>query len=261
MIDQRVLVVTGGAGGIGRAVAAKFTAEGDAVVLVDVDQQAGDAAAKALCDAGKEAIFCKVDITDDGACEKLIGDVMAKYGRIDVLHNNAGILGKSKDFLEMDMSEFRGVMNVNLVAAVRLTQLAAREMIQAGRGGVVINTSSLAAYLPNHEPICYPISKAAISMMTQATARELGGKGVRVVAVAPGWVRGIVKGGTVANPFDRPDIKELHMSGRVVEAEEVANVVYFLSTPAASGINGTTVMVDNGYTGFKIQTGLYAPEE
>lgn len=256
MIDKRVVIITGGAGGIGSACAKKFVQEGDAVVLVDVDEAAGQASAKNYRDGGKEVIFVNVDITNDQECVNLIKTVMDKYGRIDVLHNNAGILGKTKNFLEMEMAEFRKVMDVNLVAAVNLTKLAAKEMIAGGRGGVIINTSSLASVLPNHEPICYPVSKAAISMLTKATARELGEKGVRVVAVGPGWVRSIVKGGTVENPFERPEIKELHMSKRVIEPEEVADVVYFLSTPAASGINGTTVMVDDGYTSFKLQTSL-----
>lgn len=257
MIDQRVVIITGGAGGIGRKVAKKFTDMGDAVALIDMNQEVGEATAKAFRDAGKTASFYKVDITDDQACEKAVQDIVKEYGRIDVLYNNAGVLGKTNNFLKMDMSEFRKVMDINLCAAVQMTKLVANEIIKAGRTGVVINTSSLAGFLPNHEPICYPVSKAAISMLTQATARELGGKGIRVVAVAPGWVRTIVTGGSVANPFDRPDIKELHMDGRVVEPEEVAEVVYFLSTPASSGINGTTVMVDLGYCGFKLQTSLY----
>ena len=256
MIDKRVVIITGGAGGIGGACAEKFTQENDAVVLVDTNEAKGEERAKNYRDKGKDVIFVKVDITNDQDCEKLIKIVMEKYGRIDVLHNNAGILGKTRNFLEMDTAEFRNVMDVNLVAAFQLSKLAAKEMIAGGNGGVIINTSSLAAYQPNHEPVCYPISKAALSMLTQATARELGGKGVRVVAIGPGWVRSIVEGGAIENPFERPEIKELHMSNRVVEPEEVADVVYFLTTKAASGINGTTVMVDDGYTSFKLQTKL-----
>jgi NAD(P)-dependent dehydrogenase (short-subunit alcohol dehydrogenase family) len=256
MIDKRVVIITGGAGGIGGACAKKFIQENDAVVLVDVNETVGEERAESFRSEGKEAIFLKTDVTNYQNCVMLIKTVMEKYGRIDVLHNNAGILGKTRNFLEMDVAEFRNVMDVNLVAAFQLSKLAAIEMIAGGNGGVIINTSSLAAFQPNHEPVCYPISKAAISMLTQATARELGGKGVRVVAVGPGWVRSIVTGGAIENPFERPEIKELHMSNRVVEPEEVADVVYFLSTPAASGINGTTVMVDDGYTSFKLQTSL-----
>jgi glucose 1-dehydrogenase len=256
MIDKRVVIITGGAGGIGTACAKKFAKEGDAVVLVDLDEVAGEEKAKKFREEGYEVTFIKTDITNDQECEDMIKAVINQYGRIDVLHNNAGALGKSSNFLEMEMSEFRKIMDINLVAGVNLTKLAAKKMIASGRGGVVINTSSLAGFLPNHEPICYPISKAAVNMMTQATARELGGKGVRVVAVAPGWVRSIVKGGTIANPFDQPKIKELHMNNKVIEAEQVANVVYFVSTPAASGINGTVVRVDDGYTAFKLQTSL-----
>lgn len=257
MIDKRVVIITGGAGGIGGVLTKKFSDEGDVVVMVDIDEAAGKEREAAFQKEGKEVVFLKTDISNEEECVKLIQTVMDKYGRIDVLHNNAGILGKTNNFLKMETSEFRKVMEINLVAAMTLTRLVATEMIKTGIKGVILNTSSLAGKLPNHEPICYPVSKAGISMLTQATARELGPYGIRVVAVAPGWVRNIVKGGTIANPFERPDVKELHMNNRVVEKEEVANVAYFMSTEAASAVTGTTVMVDNGYTGFKIQTSLY----
>ena len=256
MIDKRVVIITGGAGGIGGALAKKYAAEGDVVVMVDVDPAEGEKRVEEFKAEGKEAAYYNVDIRDEAACKAMVDDVVEKYGRIDVLCNNAGVLGKTHFFVDMPVEEFRNVLEINLIAAMCLTKYVSAVMIDKGIKGVIINTSSLAHKLPNHEPICYPVSKAGISMLTQATARELGPHGIRVVAVAPGWVRSIVKGGTVENPFERPEITELHMSGRVVEKEEVANVSYFLSTEAASGVNGTTVMVDNGYTGFKIQTKL-----
>ncbi len=256
MIDKRVVIITGGAGGIGGALAKKYAAEGDVVVMVDVDPAEGEKRVEEFKAEGKEAAYYNVDIRDEAACKAMIEDVTEKYGRIDVLHNNAGVLGKTHFFVDMPVEEFRNVMEINMIAAMCLSKYAAGVMIDKGIKGVIINTSSLAHKLPNHEPICYPVSKAAISMLTQATARELGPYGIRVIAIAPGWVRSIVKGGTVENPFDKPEITELHMSGRVIEKEEVANVAYFLSTDAASGVNGTTVMIDDGYTGFKIQTKL-----
>lgn len=260
MIDKRVVIITGGAGGIGSAVARKFADMGDVAVMIDTDQAAGDAMMKEFQNAGKDAAFYKTDISDEKACEVMIADIIEKYGRIDVLHNNAGIIGKTRDFLQMETCEFRQVIEINLISAFVLSRLVANVMIKAGRTGVIVNTSSVNATLPNHEAICYSISKAGVSMLTQTTARELGGKGIRVVAVAPAWVRSIVKGGSVANPFERPDVKEMMMDQRVIEPEEVAEAVYFLSTPAASGINGTTVKVDLGYTGFKMTTSLYSEE-
>ena len=256
MVDKRVVIITGGAGGIGGALAKKYSDEGDIIVLVDVDSKEGEKRVEEFNAAGKEAVYFNVDITDEDACKSMVNTVAEKYGRIDVLCNNAGVLGKTHFFVDMPVSEFRKVIEINLIAAMCLTKYVAAVMIEKGIKGVIINTSSLASKLPNHEPICYPVSKAGISMLTQATAKELGPYGIRVVAVGPGWVRNIVKGGTVENPFERPDVKELHMRDRVIEKEEVANVSYFLSTDAASGINGTTVMVDDGYTSFKLQTKL-----
>lgn len=256
MTDKRVVIITGGAGGIGEALAKKYSDEGNIVVLVDIDPKEGEKRVAEFIREGKEALYFNVDITNEEACKSMIDEVVEKYGRIDVLCNNAGVLGKTHFFVDMSVDEFRKVIEINLIAAMCLTKYVAKVMIEKEIKGVIINTSSLASKLPNHEPICYPVSKAAISMLTQATARELGPYGIRVVAVAPGWVRSIVKGGTVANPFEREDVTELHMRGRVIEKEEVANVSYFLSTDAASGINGTTVMVDDGYTSFKLQTKL-----
>ncbi|MGI6766824.1 MAG: SDR family NAD(P)-dependent oxidoreductase [Lentihominibacter sp.] len=256
MIGKRVVIITGGAGGIGGALATKYASEGDVVVLVDIDPVVGEQRVAEFKAEGKEAMYYNADITDETQCKAMIDSVVEKYGRIDVLHNNAGVLGKTHFFVDMPVEEFRNVLEINMIAAMCLSKYAARVMIEKAIKGVIINTSSLAGKLPNHEPIGYPVSKAAISMLTQATARELGQYGIRVVAMAPGWVRSIVKGGTVANPFERADVKELHMRNRVIEKEEVANVAYFLSTGAASGINGTTVMIDDGYTSFKLQTKL-----
>ena len=256
MIEKRVVIITGGTGGIGGALAKKYAAEGDFPIMVDVVPAAGEKMVEAFKAEGIESAYYNVDISDETACKNMVADVAEKYGRIDVLCNNAGVLGKTHFFVDMPVSEFRRVLDINLVAAMCLTKYVAAVMIEKGIKGVIINTSSLASKLPNHEPVCYPVSKAGISMLTQATARELGPYGIRVVAVGPGWVRNIVKGGTIDNPFEKPEITELHMTGRVVEKEEVANVSYFLSTPAASGINGTTIMVDDGYTAFKVQTKL-----
>ena len=258
-MDQKVIIITGGAGNIGKVGARTFADKGYAVAIVDVDEAEGERFAKEMRDEGKEVTFIKADITDDQAVADVVNQVVEKYGRLDVMWNNAGTLGKSRILDGMEMPEFRKVLDVNLMAAVNFTIQAARAMVKAGNGGTIIGTSSICGFLPNHEPICYPVSKGGMNLLIQAAARELGGTGIRVVGVAPGWMHGIVKGAAIhGNATNvRPDGMELHMNNRIIDPEEVANVAYFLTTPEASAINGSVIHVDDGYTKFKLQSRFY----
>lgn len=240
---------------MGRALTQKYTDMGDAVVMADLDGALGKEREAEFRAAGKEVMFVQADISREEACSALVEQVMDRYGRIDVLCNNAGRISFYNDFTQMPLSDLNAVLDVNVTAAFILTKLAAAKMIALGIKGVIINTGSISGFLPGDESMAYSISKAAIHSLTVCTARELAAHGIRVVAVAPGNVRGVMKNGTM-DPINFPEIKELHMGNRVLEHEEIAEVSYFLSTPAASGINGTIVRVDDGYTSFKMPTSL-----
>lgn len=256
MLDKRVVIITGGAGNMGRALTRKYTDMGDAVVMVDVNEEAGKACETEFRAAGKEVTFLRVNLGKEEECAALVERVMELYGRIDVLCNNAAKLSFTSDFLKMSLAEFKDVMDVNLIAAFTLTKLVAVKMIGNGtKDGVIINTGSIAGILQDDSAIVYSISKAAVHSLTVCTARQLAANGIRVVAIAPGCMNGIMSKSSM-NPSDYPELRELHMKNRVLEHEEVAEVSYFLSTPAASGINGTVVRVDDGYTSFKMPTTL-----
>lgn len=261
MLDKRVVIITGGAGNMGTVTARKYTDMGDAVVLVDMDTAKGEARANEFCAAGKDVIFLRADISKEEQCIALVEKVMEVYGRIDVLCNNAGRMSFCRDFLTMDISEFTGILNVNLVAMFTLTKLVAKKMIECGtKNGVIINTGSTAGYLHDENGLAYSVSKAGVHSLTKCTARELAPKGIRVVAIVPGCVNGIMRNSSM-NPKDFSELCELHMRNRVLNPEEIANVSYFLSTPEASGINGTMVRVDDGYTSFKMHTMLLDNKE
>lgn len=256
MINKRVVLITGGAGNMGTATAKKYSDMGDIVVLTDLNEEKGKARESDFRVAGKEVLFLRADISKEAECISLVNKIMEIYGRIDVLCNNAGRMSFCRDFLEMELEEFVGILNINLVAQFTLTKLVAKKMLEAGiQNGVIINTGSTAGYLHDENGLAYSVSKAGVHSLTKCTARELASKGIRVVAIVPGCVNGIMTNSTM-NPKDFPELCELHMKNRVLEPEEIANVSYFLSTPAASGINGTMVRVDDGYTSFKMHTTL-----
>ena len=256
MIDKRVVIITGATGNLGFVTAKKYASMGDAVVLADIVPEIGAQKERELREQGYEAMFVCTDIGNEGSCRALIEKTVETYGRIDVLCNNAGKLSFNKFFVDMPIEEFRDVLNVNLVGTFILSKLAAGEMLRLGtENGVIINTGSVAGFLPDDCGVVYSASKAAIHNLTSGMARELGEKGIRVVGIAPGCLNGKMRNSSV-NPNDYPAIRELQMKNRAIFPEELANVSYFLSTPAASGINGTMVPVDDGYASFKKATSL-----
>lgn len=256
MLDKRVIIITGGTGNMGTVTTRKYTDMGDAVVVVDVDEEIGREREAQLCAEGRDVMFQKVDITNEDECIALVEKVAEIYGRIDVLCNNAGRISYYDDFLEMPLSDLNAVLAVNLVGAFTLTKLVAKKMLELDtRDGVIINTGSTSGFMPDENSLAYTVSKAGLHSLTKCTARELAPKGIRVVAIAPAYVKGLMKGGST-DPSLFPELRELLMSNRAIEPQQVANVSYFLSTTQASGINGTIVSVDDGYTCFKMHTTL-----
>lgn len=242
---DRVVIVTGGTSGIGQATARKFLKNGDRVVVVSNDpKEKADAAIEQLKQYGEVSYhFCNITSRED--CEKTVQFAAEKYGRVDILANVAGVTGKRQPFLDGDLDDTIKVIDINLMGTIYMSLFAAREMVKRHRG-VIINVGSICGYLANSEAIGYHVSKGGVKMLTQALARELTPQGLRVVSVAPGWVN--------TGLMDQKAIEyggKLHMKGRVVEPDEIANVIYLLSLDEASAINGTTVMADDGYTVFK----------
>lgn len=239
---DRIIVITGGTKGIGHATAKKFVQEKDKVVVLGRNEQKDNL--EELQAVG-EAMFIQADVSKDEDCKKVMDVVMEKYGRVDVLCNVAGVTGKRLSFLDADVEDIRNTLDINLIGMIRISQYAAREMKNAGKG-VIINVGSICGFMANVESVGYHVSKGGVKMLTQAMARELSPYGIRVVSVAPGWVKTemmLAELEGVGAPF--------HMKKRVILPEEIAGAMFLLSLPEASAINGTTVMTDDGYTSFK----------
>ncbi len=243
-MTDKIILISGGTTGIGYQTAKKFLEEGNKVVISGRNAEHGAKAEKELSAFG-EVTFVQTDASVEEQCKALVEKTIAKYGRIDVLCNVAGINGKRCSFIENDNQDTLNTIKVNFMSQVYMANYTAQYMIQR-KSGVIINTCSLCGFIANTEAVGYHASKGAVRMATQVMARDLAPHGIRVVAVAPGWVR---TGMLLADIEEHG--KTLHMKGRVIEPEEIANAIYLLSLPEASCINGSTVMTDDGYCSFK----------
>jgi glucose 1-dehydrogenase len=245
-LTGKCAVVTGAANGIGLACARRLAADGAAVALADVNAGLGEAAAKQLRDEGARAIFVATDVTQRSAIEALVERAVAEYGRLDIMLNNAGV-ALNASVLEMSDEIFDKVLSTNLRSAFIGTQLAARQMVASGRGGVIINMSSVNALLAIPGLAAYACSKGALNQLTKVAAIELAPHNIRVVAIGPGTIlTDLAKQAVMGDDSARRKILARTPIGRAGEPEEVASVASFLASDDASYITGQTIYPDGG---------------
>jgi 3-oxoacyl-[acyl-carrier protein] reductase len=247
-LKGKVALITGGAAGIGKATALLFAREGAIVAICDVSEELGNALLSSL---GPDAMFSKVDVSNRAEAQQWVDSVAAKYGHVDILVNNAGITRdaqfvKVKDGeLVKQMSEeaFDMVVSVNLKGVFNCAQAVAPYMIKQG-SGVILNASSVVGLYGNFGQTNYVATKSAVIGMTKVWARELGKSGVRVNAVAPGFImtemvakmpEEVLAGMRAKTPL-----------GRLGEPEDIANTYLWLASDEAAYVNGTTISVDGG---------------
>ena len=247
-LKDKVCLITGGAAGIGKATAVRFCEEGARVILADISADLGEQTAAEL---GPNAEFYKLNVTDRQAVQQWVDEVAQKYGRIDVLVNNAGItrdstLVKVKDgelVKQMSEADFDLVINVNLKGVFNCTQAVAPYMIRQ-KSGVILNASSVVGLYGNFGQTNYVATKSAVIGMTRVWARELGKNGIRVNAVAPGFTATEMVAAMPENVLD--GMKQRTPLGRLGEPREIANAYLFLASDEASFITGETLSVDGG---------------
>lgn len=247
-LRDKVAIITGGANGIGKATAAKFLEEGAVCVIADVNQEAGIDTAKQL---GKGCTFMPLDVSDMTQVESLVAAVKAKFGKIDVLVNNAGIMrdkllikvSKTGEISKLSPPEFDKVIEINLKGVYQCTQAVAEVMIPQG-SGVILNASSIVGLDGNFGQTNYVATKAGVVGMTKVWARELGRYGIRVNAVAPGY---ILTDMLKQVPEDVLATMATHVPlKRLGQPEDIANVYSFLASDEAAYINGAVIRVDGG---------------
>lgn len=241
--EKRVVLVTGAARGIGRAIAERFVKEGASVVLADIDGAQLDATTAEL-NADGRALGVLTDVRNRAEIEAAIQAAVNTFGRLDVMVNNAGIAVLC-DFLEITEELYDRVLDINLKGAFFGTQAAARQMLAQGEGGVIINISSINSGLANPEVATYAISKGGMNQVTTTAAMAFAPHGVRVVGVGPGTIRTGMIGDFVDSTGQNAILARTPL-GRYGSPDEVAGVVAFLASDDASYITGETIYPDGG---------------
>lgn len=240
--QDKVVVVTGAAGGIGTAIARRFASEGARVVVTDVNAEGVEATAAALRVAGGQARGIAADISKADACKAVVADVLAVEGRIDVLCNNAGI-NRRGALLKLTAEDWDLSFAVNIDAMFHLCQAALPGMIAQG-GGAIVNTASQWGLYPAPGHIAYNVTKAAVASFTQNLARDYAPQKIRVNAVCPGEIHTpMLEAGVKRSGRTIADLDKLVPFGRIGKPEEVAALVAFLASDEAAFMCGSLVEI------------------
>ena len=241
-LTGHVAVVTGAGAGIGRAIAETFAAAGAAVAVSDLKQESAAAVADGITAAGGKAIGVACDVTDEAALARLVEKTLEAFGRISILVNNAGG-GGPKPF-DMPMKDFVWAYSLNVFSAFRLCQMCAPHMEKAG-GGAILNISSMAGENKNTRMTSYGSSKAAMNHLTRNMAFDLGPKGIRVNAIAPGAIKTNALAGVLTPEIEKAMLKHTPL-GRLGQPADIANAALFLCTPASAWVSGQVLTVSGG---------------
>ena len=247
---QRVAIITGAARGIGKAVALQLASDGYAAIIADLRSDAAGETARQMRESGWVAAAQHCDVTDPAACEALVAMAVSRFGRLDVLVNSAGI-SKPCASLEVTPEDWRNMIGVQLDGVFYCSQSAARQMVSQGRGGCIVNISSINAEAAFPRRAAYCAAKAGVQMLTKTLAIEWARYGIRVNAVGPSHTETEmtlenVRRGT----FSVEEVVKRIPLGRLASVQDVANAVSFLVSDRASFITGQSLYVDGGYLAY-----------
>jgi NAD(P)-dependent dehydrogenase (short-subunit alcohol dehydrogenase family) len=246
--DGKVALVTGGGVGIGRATALAFAREGAKVVIGNRNVERGGEVVKAIQDAGGEASFLRTDVESEDDIKALVDHAVSTYGQLDVAFNNAGIEGLVAPLLDQTDDNFQNVMNINVRGVWLSMKYQIPEMLKAG-GGAIVNNSSVAGMIGFGGIGIYSASKHAVMGLTKCAALEYSAQGVRVNAVNPGVIdTAMVDRLADSMGTEKEGLSALHPIGRIGQPDEVANAVLWLCSEKASFVTGVGLPVDGAYT-------------
>jgi meso-butanediol dehydrogenase/(S,S)-butanediol dehydrogenase/diacetyl reductase len=254
-VQDRVVIVTGGAGGIGAAACRAIAAEGGKVVVADLDARAAKQVADSIAADGGAAESTGVDVTDRSQVQAMVRKAVEAFGELNVIFNNAG-MNRPRSFMDVDEENFEQIVRVNTWGVIVCTQEAAKQMIEQGSGGKIVNTGSIASRQGYWDFVPYCVAKFGTLAVTQATARGLIDHGITVNAFAPGVVdtpMWIGLNDDIRAIHDRPDdadpMREFAtgtLVGRPATPEELAPFLVYLASPESDYMTGQMYMVDGG---------------
>ena len=244
--DGKVALVTGGSSGIGRATSLAFAREGAKVVLADIDVAGGEETLRRIKAAGGDGIFVKADVSKPADVEAIVNKAVETYDRLDYAHNNAGIDGEFATLVRNTEENFDHVIGVNLKSVWLGLKYEIPQMRKQG-GGAIVNTSSVAGLVAFRTMGPYVASKHGVIGLTKTAALEYSNFGIRVNAVCPGAIRTPMVEAFINNdPQTEANMSALQPIGRMGSPEEVANLVVWLCSDAASFITGAAIAIDGG---------------
>jgi NAD(P)-dependent dehydrogenase (short-subunit alcohol dehydrogenase family) len=249
-LDGKTALISGGAGGMGRAMAMLFAREGARIAIADVQAEAGRGVVAAIERDGGTARFVEADVADSAAVDRAVGATLDAYGRIDILCNHAGSI-IVKPFLETTEGDWDRLMAINVKSMFLMSRAVLPGMLAAG-GGVIVNTSSISGLTAAPMESAYCTTKGAILQLTRAIAVEFRDRGIRCNAICPAFVRtdhGMREIDALnALGWDASEQGIASLQGRICEPEEVARAALFLASDDSRFVNGASLVVDNTWT-------------
>lgn len=249
MNKDKIAVVTGGASGIGEACARSFSDAGWRVVIADVNAERGERIAREIADKGQDCVFHEVDVADETSVETFIAAIHERHPRVDALVNSAGILQNAVRTTEMAIGELDRNWNVNVRGSFLISRAFGARMCEQGSGSI-IHLCSLTSFRASPQ-VAYAMGKASLKMLTEIMAAEFGPSGVRVNAIAPGYTMTPAMKERIERGERNPEVViEKTALRRFVEPQEIASVVQFLCSDAASAITGVTLPIDCGWLAY-----------
>ena len=240
-VENKTAIITGGASGIGKATVELFVKEGANVVIADFSDS-GKQVEEELNKQGYNTLFVKVDVTQEEQVKNMISQTVEKFGQLDILYANAGIANDG-NIDELSYDKWKRTIDINLNGVFLSDKYAITQMLKQGTGGAVVNAGSIHSFVGKKGVTAYASAKGGVKLLTQTLGATYASQGIRVNAVAPGYIDTPLIYGA-----NKQDLINLHPMGRLGKPEEVAKAVLFLACDDSSFISGTEILIDGGYT-------------